>query len=408
MNFDLRKNTIWLVLSGSRAYGTNTPESDFDYRGIAISPVESYIGLLDKFEQIVDTEKENKHYHFFSDLIQPNSDLQVMDIVKFARLACSANPSILETLFTERDILLKQPIMEKLLSIRDLFLTKHCKAAFCGYAKDQLHHAANHAEWLKKKVPEFPKRSDFGLPDYKEISADQFGAAFSILDAEVNKFEISQLELPDEIKIELFSNMRRMLKKAWVGIHLNEEFPVGFKKQFSNIKEAASDCIATEMQFSFNFIELLRKERKYRQAVKDYNSFVDHFKNRNPERHALEKEFGIDLKNCYHLIRLMRMGKEILTDGCVRVYRCDDADELKSIRFGEAIKNGNWSVQKIIDWAYAQEEELEKLLETTKLPDKPNVRKIHDVVCEMILEFNGFKNESLVERIVQKSINVES
>ena len=127
-----------------------------------------------------------------------------------------------------------------------------------------------------------------------------------------------------------------------------------------------------------------------------------------PMMSVLEKEFGIDLKNCYHLIRLMRMGKEILTDGCVRVYRCDDADELKSIRFGEAIKNGNWSVQKIIDWAYAQEEELEKLLETTKLPDKPNVRKIHDVVCEMILEFNGFKNESLVERIVQKSINVES
>ena len=55
MNFNLRDATIYLVLAGSRAYGTNNPESDWDYRGIAISPIETYVGILDNFEQVVDT-----------------------------------------------------------------------------------------------------------------------------------------------------------------------------------------------------------------------------------------------------------------------------------------------------------------------------------------------------------------
>jgi predicted nucleotidyltransferase len=391
-----------LVLAGSRAYGTHNESSDFDYRGIAIPPIETYVGILDKFEQVVDT-KTKIHWKNYADLIQPESDLQVMELTKFARLACSANPSILETLFTERGIYFKRSVMNKLLDIKEEFLTKRCKAAFCGYAKSQLHRATQHKRWLEGEVPTEPKRSDFDLPDYKELSSDQFGAAFAIIKTEVDNFEIKQNDLPDHLKTELFTAMRRMLKKTWQGIHLDEPFPIGYGKKFEKMTDAIADLAATEMQFSFNFIELLRKERKYRLAKAHYNEFLVWQKERNPERAAIEKEFGVDLKHCGHLVRLMEVGREIGTHRRMHVYR-DNCKELREIRSGEAFRNGKWSFEKFVEFAKTEDEELEKIFETSGLPDHPNMRKVHDTVCEMVLEFNGIKNESLVEKIVKKSL----
>ena len=45
MNFDIEEHPILKVLSGSHAYGLATPTSDFDYRGIAIPPIEYFHGM---------------------------------------------------------------------------------------------------------------------------------------------------------------------------------------------------------------------------------------------------------------------------------------------------------------------------------------------------------------------------
>ena len=54
---------------------------------------------------------------------------------------------------------------------------------------------------------------------------------------------------------------------------------------------------------------------------------------RNPARAALERRFGYDTKHAMHLIRLMRMGLEILQGQGVLVRR-PDAEELNAIRDG--------------------------------------------------------------------------
>ena len=41
----LKNRTILLTRTGSHAYGTNTPESDEDYRGVCVPPPEYYLGL---------------------------------------------------------------------------------------------------------------------------------------------------------------------------------------------------------------------------------------------------------------------------------------------------------------------------------------------------------------------------
>lgn len=49
----LRQRTIYLTEHGSHAYGTSTPTSDLDVRGIAIAPMEYYLGFTHTFEQSV-------------------------------------------------------------------------------------------------------------------------------------------------------------------------------------------------------------------------------------------------------------------------------------------------------------------------------------------------------------------
>ena len=45
----LGANTVYVVLSGSQAYGNSTPKSDHDYRGAAVPPKNYFFGL-DRFD----------------------------------------------------------------------------------------------------------------------------------------------------------------------------------------------------------------------------------------------------------------------------------------------------------------------------------------------------------------------
>jgi len=58
------------------------------------------------------------------------------------------------------------------------------------------------------------------------------------------------------------------------------------------------------------------------------------------KRKSLVEQFGYDTKNAAHLIRLLRMGIEFLTDGQLRVFR-EDNPELKDI------KQGKWPLERV-------------------------------------------------------------
>lgn len=58
------------------------------------------------------------------------------------------------------------------------------------------------------------------------------------------------------------------------------------------------------------------------------------------KRKKIVERFGYDCKNAAHLIRLLRMGIEYLTDGALKVFR-EDAAELKEIKLGK------WKISKI-------------------------------------------------------------
>ena len=96
MNFDVEKHKIFECISGSRLYGLNKPNSDFDYRGVVIPPMEVLLNPFENFEQ------KDKGFE--------EEDRTLYALGKFFKLCADANPNIVELLFVPQShILFKTP-----------------------------------------------------------------------------------------------------------------------------------------------------------------------------------------------------------------------------------------------------------------------------------------------------------
>jgi predicted nucleotidyltransferase len=106
------------------------------------------------------------------------------------------------------------------------------------------------------------------------------------------------------------------------------------------------------------------------------------------KRKALVEKFGYDTKNASHLIRLLKMGIEFLTEGNLHVER-EDATQLISI------KKGEWTLDQVKReadrlFALAQETYIQ-----SKLPDKPESEKIERLLMQIIEHyFWGWKDDT--------------
>jgi len=388
MNFNLYTRTIYLSVMGSRAYGTNNEDSDWDYRGVAIAPMECYVGSLYKFDQIVDSDKGKHVYkHFPKGLLVDSNldhpDMQIMELSKFAGLAAQCNPSIIEILFSDKsNFVINHTVMNKLLDVRDCFLSKAAKARFCGYALSQLNRIKLHRRWILNPITVKPERKDFGLPERLLIEKDQLGAAEALINRNINEFiEQHQDFIDQDLNIEIKNFLNRSMKNIWNAINTDISYPIGKNKNFISTDDALFYEEGKNIGLSDNFLAVLNAEKRYKSAVKDYEAYQNWLKTRNPKRAELEKKYGFDCKHAMQLVRLLRMAREILETGKVNVLR-EDAEELKEIR------NGKWSFEKIVEFANNEDLELNDVMKSSKLPTKPDVNKIHELVCNMIFEFN--------------------
>jgi predicted nucleotidyltransferase len=99
---------------------------------------------------------------------------------------------------------------------------------------------------------------------------------------------------------------------------------------------------------------------------------------RNEKRALLEAQFGYDTKHAMHLIRLLRMGIEILRDHTV-VVRRPDAEELLDIR------NGKFTLEQIIEMAA----DLDNTCQTmpSELPRAVDLAYVAEFTSDMYLDY---------------------
>lgn len=344
----MKDNTVFITRHGSHAYGTNVATSDEDFKGVTIPTKPYYLGSQNRFEQ--------------AELKDP--DAVVYEIRKFFNLASACNPNVIEVLHTDpSDHILVSPVGQVILDNKDKFLSKRIRFTFSGYAVSQLKRIKLHRRWLLNPAKEPPTRKEMGLPEQTLIPQDQLAAAQSQIQKELDRFQFDFMEnIGESSKIMIRGIMEEML---------------------AELKITTDDhwlAAARKIGFDDNFIFLMQKEREYAGKKREWDQYQNWKATRNEKRAADEAKYGYDCKHAYHLVRLIRMCKEILTTGKVIVKR-PDRDELLHIR------NGGWTYDQLIEFAEKEEKEIDELYKVSEaLPHKPDIQYLDDLCVKLVEE----------------------
>jgi len=193
MQRDFSKTIILEAVVGSKLYGTATPDSDTDIRGVFIPPIKT---LIDPF---IKTEILN---------ISDEEDTTLYSLGKFINLCADNNPNILELLFVpDRFINFKDNMWDRVVENRHLFLSKNIKNKFLGYAFSQLEKLKRHREWFIDPPDHEPTRSEYGLENVPSTSMVWLNS----LKHSMN-FDILKDDVVDEIRNEY---KYRQAHKKW-------------------------------------------------------------------------------------------------------------------------------------------------------------------------------------------------
>ena len=220
-------------LTGSHLYGTNTPESDVDLRGVFVPPEPYFLGFLQNVKQFED--KEN--------------DIVFYDLRKFLKLAANNNPNILEMLYIP-DKMMKSasPMWYNIVAHRHLFVAKTSFKTFMGYAHAQIKRIERH--YGKEPNPDRnPKRAalekKFGYDTKHAMHIFRLG------------YECQELFKTGEITFPLKEATKLLQIKN--GLYTFEEVKEHFKEMEEELKELEDTSMLPKTAYFKDIDELCVK-----------------------------------------------------------------------------------------------------------------------------------------------------
>ena len=138
---DENMNVIYKIVSGSRMYGTDDKDSDYDYRGV----------WLPTLEQTLSMNGLNDYRHDIGDY-----DVLYYPIQKFIKLAVSGNPNVIDWLFAPKwNAQGNSFSFTEILNNKELFIGRHIIPKIFGFAKGEYESVAkktNRKTGAKRRV----------------------------------------------------------------------------------------------------------------------------------------------------------------------------------------------------------------------------------------------------------------
>jgi uncharacterized protein len=107
------------------------------------------------------------------------------------------------------------------------------------------------------------------------------------------------------------------------------------------------------------------------------------------KRAELVEKHGYDTKFAYHVVRLLGEAEQILVEGDIDLQR--DNDRLKAIRRGE------WTEERLRNWAAEKEADLERAYANSTLPAQPNEAKLKALLLQCLEEHYGSLGNAIVQ-----------
>ena len=133
MCYTINMNTIVKLKFGSHLYGTNTPESDIDYKGVFLPTIDEI--FLNRIPKSINTN--SKKSGATSKNTKDDIDCEIYSLHYFIQLACEGQTVALDMLHAPDNMILEtSDIWEEIVKNRSRFYTKNLKA-FIGYARKQ-------------------------------------------------------------------------------------------------------------------------------------------------------------------------------------------------------------------------------------------------------------------------------
>lgn len=343
---DLKKENLLLLdcISGSKAYGLHTPQSDTDLKGVFVMPKRVYYGL--EYTEQVNNETNDEVYY---------------ELKRFVDLLIKNNPNILELLYTPEDcIKFRHPVMDLLKP--EFFLSKLCKQTFAGYAQSQI----KKAKGLNKKIVNPVEKERKSVLDFCYVIHKQQSIT-------LNSWLQKKGFLQEDCGLVNIAHMREVY-----ALFHNKQLSSGSLKGICSSIEA-NDISLSSVEKGIEPLAILSFNKDgYSRYCKDYKEYWEWVENRNDVRYesALEHGKNYDAKNMMHTFRLLNMAEEIAKEGKVNVRR-HDRDFLLKIRSGE------FSYEELVELANDKIYLINELYDISSLPETPNLIKAEEARVEI-------------------------
>ena len=328
------------VISGSRAYGTHTPESDTDLKGVFVQPRDGFYGL-ERVEQVNDDR----------------NDVVFYELGRFAELLAKNNPNLLEMLFTPEDcVVFRHPLMKRFTP--EMVLSRLCCEAFAGYAMTQIRKARG----LNKKIVNPQPEERKGVLEFCHVLEGQGSVPLlEWLEARgLRQHDCGLTAVPHA------RDMHALYHGApgeQAGIAHDDSTDV----RLSRVPRGAQPLAWV----SFN-------KDGYKKHCKDWRDYREWLVERNEARFAgtVAHGRGYDAKNLMHTFRLLDSAEEIARYGRLTV-RTPNREWLLQVRAGA------FAYDELLAMAEARLERIHALYAASNLPEVPDRAAIERVVVEI-------------------------
>lgn len=335
---------IFKAIVGSQSYGTATPESDIDIKGVYIQNVEDLVGF--GYQEQINVNKDECYY----------------EIRRFLQLAQTGNPTVLELLFTPEDCILESsPEFDLVKAEAEKFLTQKCYNSFAGYAHMQIEKATG----LNKKMNyEKEKITRKGPLDFCYVTL--FGKTYTV--TEYLKTTGMKQEKVGLTRLDHFRDTYAFYYD-----------PTGLEKFKGIVGEDSNQLrLSAIPKGMIPHTVLYFNEPEYSKHCKEYKEYQEWLEKRNVARYVDVESHGqkIDGKNLLHCRRLIDVAKEIPVLKTIRVRR-PNADYLLEIR------KGKHSLLEILAEAKKDLEGLKELYQNSDLPVEMNQNFVNDLLLRV-------------------------
>ena len=357
---DLRSKDLIIMEArmGSHAYGTSTPESDVDIRGVFVQPLDDVL-----------------KYGFVEQISDKTNDVTFYELGRFVDLVIGNNPNIIEMLAVPDDCLIhKHPKFKILENLTDKILTKKVRWTFAGYAIDQIQKARGYNKKMNWEESQMTRKTvlDFcyvlksaGSMPFKEWREYAIGfTTWSRRDTNQKNFGLAAIDHGHDLYAMYYSKT-----PIW-GIVSDEE-----KANEVQLFSIPKGLIPVGYLY-FN-------QDGYSSHCKKYKEYQTWLKERNENRFKMNKDHGknYDSKNLMHCMRLLTMVEEMLDTGEIIVRRPPEHIELLM-----RIRRGEMEYDDLLKLAEEKISHLDEKCKNSSLPESVN----KELVLNALLEIRSY------------------